>query len=345
MRINIYKISRTIIFILVGCNLYAQSNTTQTVSTSNNNTSQNIPTITIHAKESSLPSVLSILADESGYNIDLQNVNNSDNVTTAPKYSVETSATSRYKGQKCLDCTSTQHKLLAIQNTTENNKVIDFNKGCDIFIHLRTPSSLSGEQVIFSRSSSSRGVEVGLKKNGSTIYAFARAKGSSSTSGYNSDVALPTNGDGTIRVYKKTNLGADDELVVKTNSAITSTDGGSSVTFSGDLDDIDGTSGHSNLVNIRVGCDRSRNNEFTGKIFAIKVYDRSLSQGDANKSFRGLLPSTTMKFGGLVKNIKDIGTWIDLTCVGWSGELLRNTEVSALLLSDVNSGSRQGSYS
>ena len=101
------------------------------------------------------------LRDESGYNIDLQNVNNSDNVTTAPKYSVETSATSRYKGQKCLDCTSTQHKLLAIQNTTENNKVIDFNKGCDIFIHLRTPSSLSGEQVIFSRSSSSKGVEVG----------------------------------------------------------------------------------------------------------------------------------------------------------------------------------------
>ncbi len=82
MRINIYKISRTIIFILVGFNLYAQSNTNQTVSTSNNNASQNIPTITIHAKESSLPSVLSILADESGYNIVTgPNVNATEKIT------------------------------------------------------------------------------------------------------------------------------------------------------------------------------------------------------------------------------------------------------------------------
>ena len=46
------------------------------------NKDEQIPTITIHAIESSLPSVLSILADESGYNIVTgPNVNSSEKIT------------------------------------------------------------------------------------------------------------------------------------------------------------------------------------------------------------------------------------------------------------------------
>ena len=275
------------------------------------------------------------LRDESGYNIDLQRVNSSGSIISEPttQYGVETSTTSRFLGQKYLNCNGSDSRFRAVQNDYENNKVIDFNKSCDIFLYIETPSSVSGEQVIFSRMNGSRGVEVGLKSNGSTIYAFARANGSSSSSGFDSTVALPNSKSCVIRVYRN-----GDTLVCKTNDSIVSSSGGQTFSFSGDLDDV------SNLTNIHVGCDRNRSNLFNGKIFAIRVYDKRMLQSDATRSYKRLLPSSTMKFGGFVNHVTDRGAFIDIEGVGYSNAFLRNVELPASIFPELSSNAKNGSY-
>ena len=277
------------------------------------------------------------LRDESGHNIDLQRINSSGSVIDEPvtQYGVETSTTSRFLGQKYLNCDGSNSRFRAIQNDSEANKVIDFNKSCDIFLYIKTPSSVSGEQIIFSRMNGSRGVEVGLKNNSGTIYAFARTNGSSSNvsdSGYGSTVALPNSKSCVIRVYRN-----GDTLVCKTDSNITSSSGGETVSFSGDLD-------VSSLTNIHVGCDYQRSNLFNGRIFAIRVYDKRMLQSDATRSYKRLLPSTTMKFGGFVDNVTDRGAYVDLDVVGYSNAFLRNVELPASVFPELSTNAKNGSY-
>ena len=279
------------------------------------------------------------LRDESGYNIDLQRINSGGSVIDEPadgsQYGVESSTTSRFLGQKYLNCNGSDSRFRAVQNDSEANKVIDFNKSCDIFLYIKTPSSVSGEQIIFSRMNGSRGVEVGLKSNGSQIYAFARTNGSSSNvsdSGYGSTVALPNSKSCVIRVYRN-----GDTLVCKTNSNIASSSGGETVSFSGDLD-------VSSLTNIHVGCDYQRSNLFNGRIFAIRVYDKRMLQSDATRSYKRLLPSTTMKFGGFVNNITDRGAFVDLEAVGYSNAFLRNVELPADIFPELSTNAKNGSY-
>ena len=279
------------------------------------------------------------LRDESGYNIDLQRINSSGSVIDEPadgsQYGVESSTTSRFLGQKYLNCNGSDSRFRAVQNDSEANKVIDFNKSCDIFLYIKTPSSVSGEQIIFSRMNGSRGVEVGLKSNGSQIYAFARTNGSSSNvsdSGYGSTVELPNSKSCVIRVYRN-----GDTLVCKTDSNITSSSGGETVSFSGDLD-------VSSLTNIHVGCDYQRSNLFNGRIFAIRVYDKRMLQSDATRSYKRLLPSTTMKFGGFVDNVTDRGAYVDLDVVGYSNAFLRNVELPADIFPELSTNAKNGSY-
>ena len=260
------------------------------------------------------------LRDEAGYNIDLHNVDsNGAVITTQPTYGVETSASSRFLGQRCLDCTTTQHYLRAVQNDTEGNKVIDFNRDCDIFIQIQVPSSVSGEQVIFSRSDGSNGVEVGLNNDGSNIYAYVRANGGTASS-YNSNVSLGTGGgDAMIRVYKSS--GTTMTCKVNSNIADPAANTGQNATFSGNLDN--------NLTNIFVGCDHATTaaKRFTGKIYSIKVYDKNLNDSDASVVYKRLAPSTTMKFGGTVSQLVDRGNSMTINAVGYSSNLLRETEL------------------
>ena len=67
-------------------------------------------------------------------------------------------------------------------------------------------------------------------------------------------------------------------------------------------------------------------------------------QSDATRSYKRLLPSTTMKFGGFVDNVTDRGAYVDLDVVGYSNAFLRNVELPASVFPELSTNAKNGSY-
>ena len=72
--------------------------------------------------------------------------------------------------------------------------------------------------------------------------------------------------------------------------------------------------------------DDSQNNNFSGRVYAVRFYNQALTNRDASKVYDRIMPMNTMKFGGEVSKVD--ARWngtLSIQAVGWSKSLLHAT--------------------
>jgi len=283
------------------------------------------------------------LRDESGYNIDGTAVN-----STTEDYGVETTVSSRFQGQKYLNCVSQPKSIKLMQSTQEgNNATVNFNGGCEIHIWFQMPSSMSGsKQIIYQRMDNNRGIEVGIEKSGSNYYMYwsTKLQKNNGTTSDETTIGENTRENMEVELGKEYffRLWREDDYKVGSssykNAVFRGTVNASSTTgFHYDsagnddeywLDYTDGT-----IIPTYIGSDSSgtTSTSFRGKLFALRVYNHRLetytsypspSLGLTNLLHKRLMPPLTMKFGGTVEKIEEhFGGRADISCIGWSSIL------------------------
>lgn len=256
------------------------------------------------------------LRDESGYNLDAT-------VTGGTLvYARETLESSRFRGHPYVDFNASSSPVVQIvPSTSENNStIINFDNDSSIVIWCKTPTSLNTTgQILFDRSTTNQGLQIGLKKDGTKYYAFLRVKGSGGNwveSIKNTNVEISLVSDLMISVVKDDSPWSE-QYEIRINGGVN----GNPVTWSGDIE-------ASSPPPIKLGLSSAGSQYFQGRLYSVRLYTKEISSGDETILFKRKQPFTTMKFAGKVVRVDDGNSVTNIEVSGFSSELLLKTELT-----------------
>lgn len=262
--------------------------------------------------------------DESGYNLDL---------TGNATYVRNTTKSERFYGHVGLNCVSSGTTLTATPTNRENNyNLLDFDTDGEIQIWCKTPSFNSNvTQIIYSRMDSSRGIEVGIKTNSSSMFVFLRVKGSTSsineTTTSENYLQVNPNSEVFIRVHKYDNFYNGSGYAIKRNNNNNSSFGAEYFTGS-----VNPTS-----EVIRIGSNYSGGEQFRGIIYSVKTYSQALDDSHESIIYKRKQPYDTMKFGGKVDIVTKGNINTTIECTGFSNEFLLKIPLNKELFDTITS--------
>ena len=277
------------------------------------------------------------LRDESGYNLDgKRNDSSSDPIFKTERD--QSNQDLRHKGQHYLDC-ETQRQVIKIKPSSEeaNNKIIDFEEGREIHIWIKVPTLDDDEtQIIFDRMDSNSGIQIGLYKTNNVTYAYCktRTKGGSTISNKESETGTAgqllevTSGkEAFIDVYSKPDGGSKyKQNYIRVN-------GGERYLMPWHTTST--LKMEAGVSDIYIGGTSSNGSKFEGKIYSVKIYTRAFEDFQRLTAYKRLLPTSTMKFGGVVSDVKYNSNTITIKAIGYSKHLLAS-EVDENIFANVS---------
>lgn len=262
------------------------------------------------------------LKDESGYNLD--GVDSTGNIV----YARETQLSSRFLGHPYINFNNTSPSLQITPTALENNHtMINLDYDSNIVIWCRIPTLTSGEtEIIFDRSTSNNGIQIGVKQSGSSQYVFLRLKGSSgswSTTTLNANTLVTANSDVMISVERYSFGSTQYKLSLNGNSY------GNYIQYSGTIED-------SSPPPIKIGFTDVSTDRFEGRLYSMRMYARVLTSTEQEVLFKRRQPYATMKFAGKVTRVDKDNRSTKILAAGFSSELLLKTEFTKELVSNLS---------
>lgn len=287
--------------------------------------------------------------DESGYNIDGYRIDGSN---LSPVYGVEDNADFRHLGHKYLDCATASQVIRCKVSAEEDNKwAIHWEDSWEIQLWIKAPSSMSDDtkQIVFNRMDGDTGIEIGLYKSGGQIRAYFEMKLKKSS-------GATTSSNTSSLTYANLNVSPDEEVFIRVFEDVLTSDVGSGA-YRRTRIAVNNTSAASRTVNngdfkfeergqskdIYIGADASSGNEFRGRIYSIRVYNKRLSNNLATRIWKRVVPVSTMKYAGRITDLTKRGNNTVVSSVGW-GSILLNTTIKSDLFTQGNSENNSGIY-